>query len=142
MELRRPLKFLRLSLFAKTTSDVTEGSVGRERLSVDSILGFFCRRRSRLIFLGLHLSTIFRSQNLIPLKILLGVNVLGFLLLVFLLCAFLSSRFGDILGRALRGAKNGARHKKNSGRAQTQKAKREPHSGRGTHQNRRVEISS
>src|SRR6266404_2948658 len=79
MELRRPLKFLRLFLFTETASDVTERSIGRKRLCVDSILGFFCSGRNRRIFLGFHLSAILRRQNLIPLQILFGVNVLGFL---------------------------------------------------------------
>jgi hypothetical protein len=91
-------------------------------LCVDSILGFFRSGRNRRIFLGFHLSAILRRQNLIPLQILFGVNVFGFLLLAFFLGAFLSSRFGDVLSRALRRAKNGARHKKDSGSAQTQRA--------------------
>ncbi len=127
MELRGPLEFLRLFLFAEMASDVTEGSVGRKRLRVDSILGFFCRRRSRLIFLGLHLSAIFRRQNLSALQILLGVNVFGFLVLAFFLGAFLSSCFGNVLSRALRHAKNGARGNQDSWEAQT------PHTGRTLH---------
>jgi|SRR5947209_3082256 len=130
MELRRPLKFLRLFLFTETASDVTEGSIGRKRLCVDSILGFFCSGRNRRIFLGFHLSAILRRQNLIPLQILFGVNVLGFLLFFFL-GAFLSSRFGDVLGRTLRRAKKGARHKKDSGDTQTQRALQEPYGGQG-----------
>jgi len=40
--------------------------------------------------------------------------VLGFLLLTFLLGAFLTSRFGDVLSGAVHGAKNGAGYKYNS----------------------------
>jgi len=131
MELRGPLESLRLFLFAETASDVTERSIGRKRLCVDSILGFFCSRRNRRIFLGFHLSAILRRQNLIPLQILFGVNVFGFLLLAFFLGAFLSSRFGDVLSRTLRRAKNGAGHKKDSGNAQTQRSLQEPYGGQG-----------
>src|SRR5260370_8991446 len=122
LELGRPQKFLRLFLFTETASHVTERSIGRKRLCVNSILGFFCSGRNRRIFLGFHLSAILLRQNLIPLQILFGVNVFGFLLLAFFLGAFLSSRFGDILGSTLRPAKNGARHKKDSRSAQKQRA--------------------
>ena len=137
MELRRPLKLLRLFLFTETASDVTERSIGRKRLCVDSILGLFCSGRNRRIFLGFHLSAILRRQNLIPLQIPFGVNVFSFLLLAFFLGAFLSSRFGDVLSRTLRRAKNGATHKKDSGNAQTQRAQEEPR-GRGADYERRV----
>src|SRR6267378_2790116 len=44
MELRGLLKFLRLLLFAETARDVTERSVGSQRLRVDGFGGFFHRR--------------------------------------------------------------------------------------------------
>src|SRR5258708_36232075 len=140
MELRRPLKFLRLFLFTETASHVTERSIGRKRLCVDSILGLFCSGRNRRIFLGFHLSAILRRQNLIPLQIPFGVNVLGFLLLAFFLGAFLSSRFGDVLCRTLRRAKHGATHKMESGNAQTKSAQKEPRA-RGATNDRRVWIN-
>src|ERR1700739_4613054 len=96
-------------------SHVTERSVGSKRLRVDGFAGFFRRKRSRLIFPGLHLGAIFRRENLGALQILLRVDVLRFLLLALFLGAFLASRFGDILRPALCGAKNGAEQKKNSG---------------------------
>ncbi len=46
-------------------------------------------------------------------------------------------RFGDVLSRTLRRAKNGATHKKDSGNAQTQRAQEEPR-GRGADYERRV----
>src|SRR5258708_33994896 len=79
---------------------------------------------------------------MIPLKILFGVTVFGFLLLAFFLSAFLSSRFGDVLSRTFRRAKKRARHKKDSGKAQTQKVKRRPHGGRGDQHERCVRIST
>src|SRR5258708_31154694 len=126
MELRRALKFLRLFLFAETASDVTEMSIGRKRLRVDSILGFFRSRRNRLIFLGFHLSAILRRQDLIPLLIIFGVNMLGFLLFFFL-GAFLTSRFGDILSGALRGSKNDTGGNQNCREVQASRARGTPH---------------
>ncbi len=111
MKLRGPLKFLRLLLFAETAGDVAERMIGRKRLCVDGFLGFFRRRRSRLILLRFNLSAIIRRKDLSALEILLGIDVLGFFLLTFFLGAFLTSRFGDVLSGALSGAKNGAEDK-------------------------------
>jgi hypothetical protein len=108
MKLRGPLKFLRFFLFAETASDVAERSVGRKGLRVESFLGFFRRRRSRLILLRFHLGAIFLRENLSALQILLGIDMLGFFLLTFFLGTFLTSRFGDVLSGALSGVKNGA----------------------------------
>src|SRR5258708_13421613 len=79
MELCRPLKFLRLFLFTETASDVTERSIGRKRLCVDSILGLFCRGRNRRIFLGFHLTAILRLQNQTPIQTPSASTLLRFL---------------------------------------------------------------
>ena len=63
-------------------------------------LGFFRQRRSGLILPSLQLCAIFRGENPSASQVLLGVNVLRFLLLTFLLSALLTSRCGDILSGA------------------------------------------
>jgi hypothetical protein len=105
MKLGGLLKPLRLFQFTETASDVTERSVGRKRLCVESILGFFRGGRSLLILFGVELGAIFGCENLSALQVFLGVNVFRLFLLRFLARAFLLSGVGDILGTALRSDK-------------------------------------
>src|SRR5260370_31380002 len=64
MELRGPMKLLRLIKFAETARHVAEWRVGRKRLRVDRFLRFFSSRRSRRTFLRLRLRAILRRENL------------------------------------------------------------------------------
>src|SRR6266581_2557014 len=66
----------------------------------------------------------------------------GFLLRAFFLGAFLASCFSDILGGALRGAKNGTGDNHNCGEAQASRKRRTPHRKREGGQHWDLEISS
>jgi hypothetical protein len=119
MELGGLLEAPRLFEFAEAASDVTERSVGRKRLRVESILGFFRGGRSLLIFFGFEFGAIFRRENLSALQVFFGVDVLGFFLLGFFARAFLLGGVGNILSAAFPAEEKDASEKENAREAQT-----------------------
>jgi len=133
MEISGLLEPLRLFQFTETASHVTERSVRRKRLCVESTLRFFRSGRSLLNFFGVELGAIFRRENLISLQVFFGVDVLGFFLLRFFARAFLLCGVGNILSTAFPADEKDATEKENAREAQTEWTGEPPHGERGAH---------
>ena len=80
-----------------------------------------------MIFPSLQLCAIFRGENPSASQVLLGVNVLRFLLLTFFLSALLASRCGDILSGARGHTNHDARENQDTREAETHRCRRTPH---------------
>jgi len=142
MEISGLLEPLRLFQFTETASHVTERSVRRKRLCVESTLRFFRSGRSLLNFFGVELGAIFRRENLSSLQVFFGVDVLGFFLLRFFARAFLLGGVGDILSTALRSDKNGTGKDQEPRKAKAQHSREGSHGCGGAHGRWGLEISS
>ena len=137
------------------TSDISERSIRRERIwkilrrkfrSADVwpegeiVQSFFLRER--IVFLGVELGAIVRSQDLGALQIFIGVNVLWFFVLGFLARSFLASSVGDILRRTPRCSQRHARENKKAAESQTKKSRGTPRRKREADRRSVSEISS
>ena len=126
MEFRRLLRLARLLLLSVLAGDIAERKLRRGRLSVDGFRRFLCSGEGLPFLLGLQPLAVFRSQDAGPTQVLLGVDVLGRLLLVFLPRAFLSGRLGNILSVAIRDGEEKAGEHQDAGHGEAMAAQQIP----------------